>query len=75
MKSPKLYRKVVASDAVVHIGYDPVAGTLEVGFDHGGVYEYYDVPALVAAGFGVAGSKGQYFNDEIRGQYVYKRIG
>jgi lysyl-tRNA synthetase class 2 len=75
MKSAKLYRKVSGSDAVVHIGYDPVAGTLEVGFDHGGTYEYYDVDIGTAAGFEVAGSKGEYFNQEIRGQYAYKRIG
>lgn len=75
MKSPKLYRKVAGSDAVTHIGYDPVAGTLEVGFDHGGVYEYYDVPAMTAAGFEVAGSKGEYFNAVIKGAFKYARIG
>lgn len=76
LKSPKLYRKVAASDCVVHLGYDPVSGTLEVGFDHGGVYEYYDVPVAVAAAFSVAGSKGEFFNDQIKGGgYAYARIG
>lgn len=70
-----MYRKVVASDAVVHIGYDPVGMVLEVGFDHGGVYEYYDVDAMTAAGFETATSKGEYFNDTIRGAYKYARIG
>lgn len=42
---------------------------LTVVFPNGWSYRYRDVPPDVAQRFGEAGSKGEFFNRNIRGQY------
>jgi len=50
-------------------------GTLTIQFVERGTYEYYDVPTTVWIALKSAGSKGKYFNDNIRGLYEYQRVG
>ena len=57
------------------MGYQAETGVLEIEFQSGEVYEYFDVPADVYVGLEKAESKGQYFNREIRDDYGYARKG
>ena len=36
-------RQSVSSSNIVSVGYDPTSETLEVEFQSGGVYQYYNV--------------------------------
>lgn len=40
-------RSPVTSSNILSIGFDAASGILEVEFRHGGVYQYYGVPAAV----------------------------
>lgn len=64
----------LSSEALAAVGYDPASRTLRVRFEHGGLYDYFDVPAYVFEGL---------FNDEhpwttwaehIRTSYDYERL-
>lgn len=62
------------SSNIAAIRYDQELGVLEVSFHNGGTYEYYDVPAQVAADFDRAVSKGEFLAEHIKGAYRYSRI-
>lgn len=64
----------VISSNLRSVGYDPVTSTLEVEFHTGSVYEYRRVPAQVHDGLMRAGSKGEYFHDNIRDRYPTRRV-
>ncbi len=57
------------------VGYDPETETLEIEFTSGAVYAYYGVPAEVYEGLMDAPSHGRYFQENIRNQYRYRKIG
>ena len=65
----------VSSSTVMSIGYDRQTETLEIEFGSGRVYQYYGVPGRLHVKFMQAPSKGQFFNDYIRDQYPYSRVG
>jgi hypothetical protein len=65
-------RVQVESSVIAEIGYEDEI--MEVRFNNGGVYRYFNVPAEVCLYFLKAGSKGRFFNEEIRGEYPCKRI-
>jgi tyrosyl-tRNA synthetase len=68
-------REKVDSDSLASLGYNPETQTLEVEFNHGGVYRYYNVPAHEYEELKKADSLGIYFNDNIKaGAYSYVRI-
>jgi len=64
------------SECIGNINYDPVEGTLQITFSNPelGKWEYYDVPVYEVAAFQVSGSKGEYFNRNIRDKYEYARV-
>ena len=64
----------VSSSALRAVGYDAERRILEIEFQNGAVYCYYDVPAEVHLGLMAADSHGRYFNQQIRGAFRYKRI-
>lgn len=64
----------VRSSNIRSIGYDPASRTLEVEFNSGGVYQYFDVPESVYQDFMQATSKGSYFHRYIKGRYPYRRV-
>ena len=64
----------VASSCLTDVGYDFDARVLMLGFRHGGVYRYSDVPAFVYEGLMKAPSLGRYFQRHVRGSYAYKRV-
>ncbi len=64
-------RQDVVSSALQSAGYSMV---LEVEFESGRVYQYFDVPVSVFLEFTQAESKGKYFNAHIRNEYKYQEI-
>lgn len=57
----------VNSSAIAAIGYE--AGVLAVTFHNTGTYFHPGVPYWVYCGLMQAGSKGAYYNQNIRGRY------
>jgi hypothetical protein len=47
---------------------------LTVEFNHGGRYNYYDVPHAVYEQMNAAGSKGQFLAQNIKNVYRYARL-
>jgi hypothetical protein len=67
-------RQAVESTTVRSIGYDARRKVLEIEFQSGTVYQYFDVLEAVHEGFWSAESKGRYFNLEIRDEYRFVRV-
>ena len=65
----------VESASVEAIGYDADSQELYVRFvESGDVYVYYDVQEWVFEEFLDAGSKGTYYNSNIKGSYQYQQV-
>ena len=68
-------RHVDVQSTLIHsVGYDAETGVLEVQFQDGNTYRFYDVEPEVYEEFLDAPSKGQYFNDYIRDAYLFTRL-
>jgi hypothetical protein len=67
-------RKPVTSSSISEIGYDSTTNTLEIMFTDGRVYQYFDVPVGAYEALINAGSIGQHFHREIRGEYRFARV-
>ncbi len=59
-------REPVESQALHSVGYDPESRVLEVEFESGAVYRYFDVPVSLYAGLMKAASHGEYFARHVR---------
>jgi KTSC domain len=71
-----MIRTSVSSSNLTSVGYDSISQTLEVEFNHGGIYQYSGVPASVYADLMAASSHGQYFDRYIKkAGYSYRKIG
>jgi KTSC domain len=64
----------VNSSNVASAGYDGPTATLEVEFNNGNIYQYFDVPELVYEEFRQAASPGQFLNTNIKGAYRFARV-
>ncbi len=69
-----MIRETVTSTDLRSVGYDEDAMILEVEFQNGGVYHYFEVPEVIHAELMSAPSKGRYFNKNIRTVYRCDRI-
>ena len=69
-----MQRTSVSSSDIRSIGYDAPTAVLEVEFNAGGVYRYFNVPVHVHNNFMIAASHGQFLNDYIRYNYQYQRV-
>ena len=67
-------RTPVSSSNVASVGYAPESLTLEIEFNDGSVYQYFDVPDSEYRGLMEAGSKGKYIHAYIRENYRYTRL-
>lgn len=67
-------RKRVSSSNIRSIGYDEKTRTLEVEFNHGGVYQYANVPPEIYRRFTSASAIGSFFKDNIEENYSCQRI-
>ena len=54
--------------------YDEERLILEVAFNSGGIYHYFDVPIHVINEFMSADSKGKFLAARIKGHYRYSKI-
>jgi hypothetical protein len=71
-------RLQVESSNIRSIAYDDASSTLDVEFNNGGCYQYFDVPrpvynemvAVAASGESV----GKYLNSQVKGTYRYARV-
>ena len=67
-------RTPVSSSSLKSVGYDPRSQTLEIEFETGRTYQYFNVPESIYQALMSAGSHGQYFNQNIKGSYPSERI-
>ncbi len=68
-------RTTVSSSNIASIGYDVASATLEVEFNSGAVYQYFDVPESIYQDFLTADSKGSFLNVNIKVPgYRYARL-
>ncbi len=68
-------RGFIDSEMIRSIGFDASTSTLEVEFNSGAVWQYFDFPESNWYEFRNAESKGKYFNREIRNHYSESRVG
>jgi hypothetical protein len=67
-------RTPVSSSNLSSVGYDKDERILEIEFNSGGVYQYYDVPARIHKELMNASSHGKYFHREIKDNFRYNQI-
>ena len=67
-------RVPVSSSNLASVGYDAANSALEVEFRHGGLYQYFDVPAHEHEALMQASSHGEYFSAHIRNTYRYAKL-
>lgn len=67
-------RTLVNSEMVRSVGYDPEMTTLEVEFNHGGTYQYYEVSATKHAELMKAESIGRFVLEHIKDKHPFKKI-
>lgn len=67
-------RAPVTSTTIAEIGYDEASRTLEILFQNGRLYQYFDVPPQEHRALINASSHGQYLNTNIKGRYRYARV-
>ena len=68
-------REFVQSSNLKSVGYNRETNILEIEFQNGGIYQYYNVPFEIYQGLMSASSKGQYHAYHIKNVYRYKKIG
>jgi hypothetical protein len=64
----------VKSEHLMSVGYDEETRTLEVRFVGKKLYRYQYVPQRIYTGLINAPSKGQYFDQHVRGCYTYHEV-
>jgi hypothetical protein len=67
-------RTKVDSSNLASVGYDADNQILEIEFNHGGVYQYFDVPEDVYDDLMNADSHGKYFVANIKDDYEYQKM-
>lgn len=70
----QMEREQVSSSTIVSIGYDASSETLEIEFQNGGVYQYYNVPETIYQQLMESTSKGQFHHTYIRNAFPYSRV-
>ena len=68
-------RHPVPSSNLASAGYDPPSEILEVEFQNGSIYQYYNVPQSIYDGLVKAPSAGRFFAYEVRNSFPYSRVG
>ena len=68
-------RQYVSSSHIVSIGYEPTSMVLEVEFNTGAIYQYYDIPQSIYDGLMAADSHGTYLAAYVKkGGYRYAQV-
>lgn len=66
-------RRYVSSSNLSSVGYDSNTNTLEIEFNSGAVYRYFDVPEHIYDDLMNAGSHGSFFSQHIKKTYAYEK--
>ena len=64
-------KQEVESSVISAVGHTRV---LEIEFESGRLYQYFDVPEDIYSAMLSSESKGRYFNQNIRGKFPYQEI-
>ncbi|WP_123599080.1 KTSC domain-containing protein [Pseudomonas frederiksbergensis] len=64
----------VSSSNIASVGYEPGTSTLQVEFNDGSVYDYYDVPEDTYTALIGAGSVGSFFHSNIRNTFSFQQV-
>jgi hypothetical protein len=64
----------VDSSNVAAVGYDEGSSTLQVEFNNGAAYQYFDIPESIFEGLRDADSVGAYLAAHIKGSYRYSKV-
>jgi hypothetical protein len=67
-------RTPVSSSNLSSVGYDEDRELLEIEFNGGRVYHFFDVPQKIHEELMNASSHGKYFNRNIEENYQYEQI-
>jgi len=67
-------RTPVSSSNLSSVGYDEDNEILEIEFNSGKVYQYYDVPSRIYEGLMNASSHGSYFHSHVKENFRYDQI-
>lgn len=67
-------RITVDSSNLASVGYDTKKKILEIEFNHGGIYQYFDVPEDEYNKLLKASSHGKYFVNNIKDDYEYVKL-
>lgn len=67
-------RTHVSSTDLRSVGYNDDDQVLEIEFNSGGVYRYFNVPENIYDGFMAAISHGKYFHRNIKDTYQFEQI-
>jgi len=69
-----MLRQSVNSSNIESIGFDTSTKMLEIEFNSGAIYQYYNVPDDIYHSLMSANSHGEYLNDHIKDNYRFSRI-
>jgi hypothetical protein len=64
----------VQSSVMTFVKYDDDARELDITFTSGKTYRYLEVPSDIYDGLLDAESKGEFFNDNIKDEFVYCEV-
>ena len=67
-------RQTVNSSNIAEIGYDTSTETLEIKFNNGAIYQYFDVPNHIYKAIIMASSHGEYLAQNIKGHYRFSKV-
>lgn len=62
------------SSNITEFRFDKSTDTLQVDFNSGATYEYYNVSPATNRAFQAAPSKGAFFARAIKGKYAYEQV-
>lgn len=65
----------VESSMIRRIGYDSNSAVLQIEFNSGAVWQYFDFPESMWYEFQSTDSHGRFFLREIKNQYAESRVG
>lgn len=67
-------RIIVRSSNLLTAGYDAAAQVMEIEFQNGSIYQYFEVPEQVYQGLLTAESKGQYLHDQVFNRFRFAEV-
>lgn len=67
-------RVPVSSSNLSSVGYDESNQVLEIEFNGGRIYQYFDVPKRIHQELMNANSHGKYFHRSIKDKYSYEQV-